>query len=195
MGVAVLVALLAVATFLVSPRECALPAIGWAAAFLFLFVEEDIRRRRIPNWLTVSGILTALVLAAVSGGWIGIAQAVAGAVTALALLIIPFAMRGLGAGDVKALMVLGALWGPLAILGTLPWMLIAGGLLALCILAARGRLLDLLQRWAVTLTSWRATSNWHYVGPEPSTAGGGLPFALAIALGASAYQFWGSPWM
>ena len=192
-GTAIVVALLAAAALLASPRESPLPALGWAAGFLFLFVEEDMRNRRIPNWLTVTALAVALIVGAASGGLPGVAQAMAGALTALVLLIVPFAMRGLGAGDVKALMALGALWGPVAILGSLPWMLISGGVLALGILAVRGRIPDLLQRWGVTLTAWTATQRWHYV--TPSAREGGLPFALAIALGASAYQFWGPPWL
>lgn len=192
---AFVIATIAVTTFLVSPRESPLPALGWAAGFLFFIVEEDLRHRRIPNWLTAPGFVMALALSAFSGGWTGLAHAALGTLTAVLLLIAPFAMRQLGAGDVKAVMVLGALWGPGAILGSLAWMIVAGGALALTILAARGGLIDLLERWGASFLTWRATRRWVPLGPTRGGGEHGLPFALAIALGASAYQFWGSPWL
>ncbi|MBW2186737.1 MAG: prepilin peptidase [Deltaproteobacteria bacterium] len=45
-------------------------------------------------------------------GFSGFTTSVAGLVTGLLLLIIPYLMGGMGAGDVKALAALGALLGP-----------------------------------------------------------------------------------
>ena len=44
-------------------------------------------------------------------GAVGLGYALAGAGVALGVLFVPFVLRWLGAGDVKAMMVLGALWG------------------------------------------------------------------------------------
>jgi prepilin peptidase CpaA len=182
-----------VALLVISPRECALPALWWTASFLFLLVVEDVRNRRIPNWLTVPGAAAGVVLAIATAGWPGAVQAVAGVFTAFVVLIVPFAMRGLGAGDVKALIALGAFWGPVGILGSFPWMLVAGGAIAFVLLSLQGELPAMLRRWATALVTWRVTRRWIYAAPAPGERRG-LPFALAIALGASAYQFWGPLW-
>ena len=67
----------------------------------------DLRSRRIPNWLTVGGMLAGLAVRASMGpgpvgtGILGIALA--------ALLALPFfAMGALGGGDAKLLMAVGA---------------------------------------------------------------------------------------
>ena len=62
---AVAVALLATVCLVWSPgKEAPLPAVAWAAAFLFLAVHQDVRALRIPNWLTFPSLAAALALAA-----------------------------------------------------------------------------------------------------------------------------------
>ena len=193
---AVAVAALATACLVWSPgKEAPLPAVAWAAAFLFLAVQQDVRALRIPNWLTFPSLAAALALAALHGGLGAAAHALGGAAAALGVCFLPFALRWLGAGDVKAAMVLGALWGAGTFLAAFWWMLVVGGLLAVAFVAAQGGLRDLLGRWLrsahVTLLSRRLT----YFRPAAgSAAATGLPFAVAMALGASAYQIWGTPW-
>ena len=159
------VAALVVTCFVLSPSGSPLPAPLWSAAFLFLAIHQDVRDMRIPNWLTLPSLLGALALGAWNGALAGAGAALAGAGIALAVLFVPFALRVLGAGDVKAGMVLGALWGADAFLPALWWMVLAGGLLALVLLTAQGALPDLLRRWArrcervfSTARSWRSLS-------------------------------------
>jgi prepilin peptidase CpaA len=183
------------AGFVWSAQQAPLPATGWAAAFLFLAVEHDVRCLRIPNWLTFGGMAVALGWAVGNGGWQGLGQALAGAGVALATLFVPFVLGWLGAGDVKAMMVLGALWGDDNVLPSLFWIFLAGGALALALLAARGELANLFTRWI--RSAWITLSSGHltYFGPAPgSAAGAGLPFAVAIGIGASIEQLWGFPW-
>jgi prepilin peptidase CpaA len=189
-------ALLVSASLLWTAQEAPLPACSAAAAFLLLAVEQDVRRMRIPNWLTGPALLAALVLGGLGGGPAGVGAAVLGAAAAFALLFPAYRMRWLGAGDVKAVMVLGALFGAGHLLPLLWWMLLAGGTLALAALAWRGGLLDLLARWRDSARVTIATRRWTYFGPRPgSTAAGGVPFAVAMGLGAAAYQLWGMPWV
>jgi prepilin peptidase CpaA len=184
-----------VACFLWTVGEEPLPSIGWAAAFLLLAICEDVSRLRIPNWLTLPSLALALGVAASVDGGIGLKAASAGVGVAFACTFVPFLVRWLGAGDVKACLVLGALWGAENFLGVLFWMLLSGGVLAIALLAARGGLGDLIARWfasaRLTVTSGRIT----YLAPaECSPARAGVPFAVAMGLGACAFQLWGSSW-
>jgi prepilin peptidase CpaA len=184
------------AGFVWSNQEAPLPTLVWAAAFLFLVVEEDLRRRRIPNAVTLPGLLLALGLGLWSQGWLGGVAALLGAGVAFVLLFPVFLLRGIGAGDVKAVMCIGALWGPLALLGSLWWMLLIGGLVAIAMAGARGVLIETAQRWASSAWVSLATRRWTYFAPAPgSPAAAGIPFGLAIALGAWAYRSWGIPWI
>ena len=72
----------------------------------------DIREGRLPNWLTVPGALTVLLVAAAEGRG---GPAVLGAVTlaGLYLLVHLIAPHGMGAGDVKLAIGVGGLTGAL----------------------------------------------------------------------------------
>lgn len=71
----------------------------------------DLRTRRIPNWLTVSGFLLGIALNSIFGGWRGALDSLEGAGLALGLLLPLVLLRGFGAGDWKLLGAVGALTG------------------------------------------------------------------------------------
>lgn len=195
LGVSVPVAVAVCGAFLWSAQESPLPGLRWATVFLFLAVEHDVRALRIPNWLTFGGLAVALALGWADGGLSGLGRAAAGAGLAIGVLFVPFVLRWIGAGDVKAVAALGALWRADPIIPVIFWMFTSGGVLSIALLVARGELGDLLRRWGrslwITLSAARVT----YFGPAPgSAAGSGIPFAVAIGLGASIYQIWGFPW-
>ncbi len=190
------VAALVVGSFMFSSSQMPLPAQTWAAAFLFLAIQQDVRGMRIPNWLTLPSLVVAIGLGGLTGGLAGLGTALAGAGVALAILFLPFAYRAMGAGDVKAAMVLGALWGIDAFIPTLWWMVLSGGVLAIALVAAQGGLLDLLCRWAKSAKYSLILRRVIYFQPgERTAAAGGLPFAVAMGLGAVAQQTWGTPWV
>ena len=84
-----------------------LPALFAAAAGW-----SDWRFRRIPNWLTVPGLLLGVAVNSLVWGWAGARSSLLGALLGLALLL-PFVMvRSLGAGDWKLVGALGAFLGP-----------------------------------------------------------------------------------
>jgi len=173
---------------------------SWAGAglvgLLMVVVEEDVRRRRIPNRITFLGFAAALLNAVWMAGSDGLLSALAGATVGLAVLAIPFAMGWLGAGDVKAMMALGAFFGVAALPGLLWWTTVLGGVLALCTLVAEGQGLDLLRRWRRSLELTLLTERPYYIGPAAgSAAAAGLPFGVAIALGVAAHQIWGLTWI
>ena len=71
----------------------------------------DVRSRRIPNWLTVGGLIAGLAVRA----WMGPGSVVTGVlgVALAAVLALPFFAAGaLGGGDAKLLMAVGAFMGP-----------------------------------------------------------------------------------
>jgi prepilin peptidase CpaA len=155
-------------------------------------VFEDVRRMRIPNALTFPALPLALGAAAICGGGPGLLSATLGALAALVILLAPYALGWLGAGDVKAMLVVGALFGAHALPPLLFWMVLVGGALALAYLVLRGELGDLLARWWLSLQTTLITRRLHYFGPRPgSAAASGLPFGIAMACGAIAFSLFG----
>jgi prepilin peptidase CpaA len=172
-----------------------LSVIGWAAAFLFFAVASDLRFHRIPNWLTLPALLVALLASPWVGATSGPLEAALGAALGFALLVGPYALGGMGAGDVKALMVLGAWLGPEATFGAAVWAVIAGGVFGLMMLALRGELGSYARRWGRTLFNTLTSRRIAYEPPAAgSIASGGIPFAAAIAVGLAAQWYGGSPW-
>jgi prepilin peptidase CpaA len=134
---------------------------SFALALLLLAASAcDLKTRRIPNGLTAAGMLAGLAGHAYLDGLAGFLWALAGIAAVLPLLLL-YAVRAFGAGDVKLLMAVGALMGPWFLLWTLLGAVFAAGLLALVVLVRRGRL---------TL-------------PTPAKSAR-MPFAPAAALGA-----------
>lgn len=130
------------------------------AALLLGAALWDLRTQRIPNGLTLAGLAAGFLWHGVRGGGPGLLLSCEGVAVA-ALSLLPYAVRGLGAGDVKLLGAVGALAGPSFTLWTLLGAALAGGPLAL-----------------VCLAKAKVTAS---VPPDRSRK---MPVAPAIALGA-----------
>ena len=172
-----------------------LPLFAGAAAYLFLAVAYDVRTTRIPNWLNLVALVGATVGAGVLGGVSGLSGAGVGVGLGLAIGFPLFAL-GLGAGDAKGLMVLGAFFGGSELIGVIAWMLLVGGFVAVLAVTARREWPDLFQRWGCCLTVLVTTRKFVRIQPHPdSVAARGLPFAIPMGLGTAMQLIWGGPWI
>lgn len=107
---------------------------AWAGAL-------DWRYRRIPNWLTVPGLLVGISVSAATGGWVGAKSSLLGAGLGL-LILLPFVLiKALGAGDWKLVGAIGACLGPTRLIAILIVSMLVAGVMAfvLIIYKRRGR--------------------------------------------------------
>lgn len=157
------------------------------AILLTLAAVCDIRTHRIPNPLVLVGLVLGLAGHGWRGGGPGLLLSLEGiAVAGLALL--PYALGGLGAGDVKLFAVVGALMGPAFLLWTLLGTILAGGLLALAWAARRGVLRETVGNALFGLHLIQSRAG---VSVLASTSQAGkMPLAPAIALGAVFALVW-----
>ena len=100
----------------------------------------DWRFRRIPNWLTVSGLMAGVLLNTVLFRWSGAKAALLGAALGLGLLFPFLLIRSLGAGDWKFAGALGACLGPRQLFSVLIATVFLAGLMALAVVIYKGRL-------------------------------------------------------
>ena len=115
----------------------------------------DLRTRRIPNVLTFGAALAALVFHIAMRGLPGASTAIGGWAVAAALFFAPFALGGMGAGDVKLVAALGAWLGPYDALWLCAYSAIAGGAIALIAAIATGYLRQALSNIRLLLMHWR----------------------------------------
>lgn len=78
------------------------------ASGLIIATFTDIRQFKVYNALTFPIFFGGLIWGFANDGWSGLGFALAGAVTGLLILLIPYLMGGLGAGDVKFVAAIGS---------------------------------------------------------------------------------------
>lgn len=91
----------------------------------------DLRSQRIPNRLTFSGIVAALLYYCTFNGIDGIMFSVGGLLAGVGLLLLPYLMGGMGAGDAKLMGSVGAFVGVKGVFIAFLLTAIAGGFYSL----------------------------------------------------------------
>jgi len=153
----------------------------------------DIRYRRIPNWLTLPGVIAGLVLnafvqtpapAVLSFG--GLLFALKGLALAFGVYFFLYAIRAMGAGDAKLMAAVGALVGWQDWFGIFIVSAIIGGVAALVLSLARGRLKKTIWNVGFILSEMKH-GRPAYLGREEldvrSSKALGLPHGAVIAAG------------
>lgn len=100
----------------------------------------DIKYRRIFNIVLLPFALTGLLINYYYGGAAQLMWSIKGLLLGMALLLIPFALGGMGAGDVKLLGTVGAIKGISFVLSVFLTGALAGGLVSLFLLIRSGKI-------------------------------------------------------
>ena len=144
----------------------------------------DVKSRRIPNFITFPAFLGGLALHLALGGWGQLFLSLAAGVICGLVFLLFYVAGGMGAGDVKLIMAVGCLAGISHIAYILVLTALSGGVMAIVMALARGRLQQ-------TITNVGALATHHGqqgLQPHPelnlsNTQTLRLPYALAIASG------------
>jgi len=146
----------------------------------------DLRTRRIPNTLTYSALVIALVLRALLGPE-ALLSGLAGAGLALGLGFLLFALRAFGGGDGKLMMAMGAFLGLEHLLMAFVLMGLAGGVLAAIEIARRrAAVATFLNLYLLMKDRSTAPSL-----ARPTAGALTVPYGVAIAFGAMGAWFLG----
>jgi prepilin peptidase CpaA len=158
------------------------------SVILAVCMYTDYRYRRIPNVITFPSMLLALGYHSLSSGTVGLVSSGAGLLLGIALLIIPFLLGGMGAGDAKLMGAIGAFTGPIGILYVFLYTAIAGGFYVLLLLLFNRKFrAGFIAKHAPTLKIFVLTRKWipdenPFVKNSPK-----LCYGLAIVAGAYLY--------
>ena len=115
----------------------------------------DLRTRRIPNLLTFGAALAGLVFHSFAPVGEGFTAAALGWLLGIAIFFLPFALGGLGGGDVKLLGALGAWLGPGEALWVALYAGVAGGVMAIVVALSTGYMRQSLSNIYLLLAHWR----------------------------------------
>jgi prepilin peptidase CpaA len=159
-------------------------AVMAVAAFL------DLRSRRIPNALTVTGAAAALILRAPLG-WEALADGFLGIGLALLLTVPFFLVKALGGGDVKLMAAVGAFMGPEELFGACLLIGLLGGLLALFEAVRQGALRSVLINVVYMVVRWFSPLRRELTPTLTSPAAMTVPYGVPIAIGAVIWWFSG----
>jgi prepilin peptidase CpaA len=167
--------------------------LGWA-------IVVDVRSRRIPNLLVVTGLVGVFAVSGAEAAFAGddLVQywktPLFGMVAGFFLMLPLHLLRAMGAGDVKLMAMVGAFIGAGPVVWAALCTLIAGGVLSLVYMLGRGVATQTLGNVRALLFDWTVrigSGQGIRVSPLENTAVR-LPYALAIALGTLASLLW--PW-
>lgn len=152
----------------------------------------DLRWNKIYNKVLLPFALIGVIMQLYFHGLKGLAEGMAGFLTGLLLLLIPFAVRQMGAGDVKLLATIGMIKGPQFTLLVFLGAALAGGLMSCVLLIRQGRLLSSLRAigCAALLRLARVPAPYALTPLEQAAPGDAIPFGAAIFAGVfMAYLF------
>jgi len=157
----------------------------------------DVRTMRIPNWLTVTGAVMGLALSAaipwqvLGPRWAldGLLWGLGGMAVGLLLPLPLYALRVMGAGDVKLIAMVGTFVGLQQIVPTVLCVFITGGVVALVWAMYRRALRRVAAnvRDAVSSMAFSVISATPLTGMAPGASLGKLPYGMSISVGTILY--------
>jgi prepilin peptidase CpaA len=155
--------------------------------WVLVAASTDLAARRIPNWLVVSGLLAALAVRIWLQGAVGSLDWLEGMLTGFGILLPFYILRGMAAGDVKLMSMVGAWVGPVLGFDIALTTFVIGALWSIALVLLWGRLHQLVVNLILIATA-RRTPDSPSDASSTAPAGlvqsvGSIPYGVAIAIG------------
>jgi prepilin peptidase CpaA len=151
----------------------------------------DIKYRKILNIITLPSILIALIYYFATMGLSGIVISGKGFLVGFGLLLIPYLLGGMGAGDVKLMAAIGALMGTNFVLYSFVYTALIGGAIALVLIVKQKGLWKPIKSFFFNVTSLRGNLGSMIINKDQQTSSISFPYGVAIVLGTFCTLIWG----
>lgn len=160
---------------------------------LFICLFTDIKSRKILNVVTIPTVIIGLILNIFSYGFEGFWFSGKGFLVGLGLLIIPYLLGGMGAGDVKLMAAIGALMGSSFVFYSFIYTALIGGVIALLLIfKARGFVKTIKFFFFNIFNIIFLKSNLgSIIIPKDRKRSISFPYGVAIVLGTLCTLVWG----
>lgn len=150
--------------------------------FILLIIAfyTDVRHKKLPNWLTVSGMLVGVVFHLITAGVDGLIFSFLGLLVGGGIFLLLYLFKTIGAGDVKLFAAIGAIVGVKMVLYIMMYSIIFAGMLSVIILLFTRMFLSKLLQAAVELTSSITSGNFRKLEEYKVTKATRFPFMYAV---------------
>ena len=164
--------------------------ITFLTGVLVVALIQDLRYQRIPNLLTYPAMAVALAYHFITHGLNGALFSAGGLALGIAILIVPYLMGGMGAGDAKLMGAVGAVVGAKGVFVAFLFTAIVGGVYALIVLLMnRQYSKGFIARHATTAKTLVFTGQFIPIPDKAEKKKPKLCYGVAIALGTFIYMF------
>jgi prepilin peptidase CpaA len=157
---------------------------------LLISFYTDVKSRKILNIVTLPAILFAFVYYLSFQGLDGFLFSGKGFLVGLGLLILPYMLGGMGAGDVKLMASIGALMGTSFVFYSFIYTALIGGLIAVALIIKQKGFVNTIKTFLIGIVFIRSNlGSIHLVNGNQSSIS--FPYGIAIVLGSLCSLIWG----
>lgn len=157
---------------------------------LIVCVITDIKSRKILNLVTLPTIILACVYHMFSSGIEGFLFSGKGFLVGFALLIIPYLLGGMGAGDVKLMAAIGALMGTSFVFYSFIYTALIGGVIALLFIIKANGFKNFIKSFFFNVVFFKSSVG-SLIITKNEKGSITFPYGVAIALGTVCTLAWG----
>ncbi|WP_085504921.1 A24 family peptidase [Thalassobacillus devorans] len=147
---------------------------------LLICVITDFKNRKIYNKVIYPALLFTFIFHFAVSGWTGLSHSFLGFLIGFSILLIPYFLGGMGAGDVKLLGLIGAIKGGAFVFQSFLYIALIGALMAVLILVFRRGIFKSILYYVASLRGGVKLPGGIARGSLTAT----YPYGVAIALGA-----------
>jgi prepilin peptidase CpaA len=154
----------------------------------------DLREQKIYNKVIFPSLIIAIILHTIFYGYSGLKLSLLGFLVGFCILLVPYLLGGIGAGDVKLLALIGAIKGSIFVLNTALYMGLLGGAIAVAIIIWHKETINFIKGLLLWIASFFYGTRYK---PEFSTTVmlKKYPYGVAITAGAAICLIFKGAWI
>jgi prepilin peptidase CpaA len=150
---------------------------------LIICFVTDLKERKIYNKIIFPSLIIIAVLQVAYDGLGGLKLSLFGFIIGLGILLIPYLLGGMGAGDVKLLALIGAAKGITFVLNTAIYMALLGGAIAIVVIIFQKQTISFIKTLFLWIVSFFSGIKYKLEFPTSSLSKK-YPYGVAIVGGA-----------
>jgi len=157
---------------------------------LLICLFTDIKSRKILNIVTLPTIVFGLIYNISTAGIVGLFFSGKGFLVGLGLLLIPYMLGGMGAGDVKLMAAIGALMGTSFVFYSFIYTALIGGVIAAFLILKTRGFKNSVKSFLFNIVFLRSSLG-SIIIPKDKKSSISFPYGVAIVLGTLSTLVWG----